>query len=53
MISVYELKFYFIVFYMISNEMMSNIYMISSRVMNRVLTKTYSISVITINGDTI
>ena len=51
MISAYELKFYFMDFYMISNEIMSNIYMLSSRMMNRVLIKINGISVITMNGD--
>ena len=53
MISTNELKFYFITFYMISNEMMSDFYMLSSRMMNRVLTKTYGTSVITMNGNAI
>ena len=53
MISAYELKFYFITFYMISNEIMSDLYMLSSRMMNRVLTKTNGTSVITMNGDAI
>ena len=53
MISAYELKFYFMTLYMISNEMMSDLYMLSSRMMNRVLTKTNGISVITMNGDAI
>ena len=51
MISAYELKFYFMAFYMISNEMMSDLYMLSSRMMNKVLTKTNSTSVIIMNGD--
>ena len=38
-------------FYMISNEMMSNLYMLSSRMMNRALIKTDGTSVITMNGD--
>ena len=53
MISSYKLKFYFMTFYMISNEMMSDLYMPSSRMMNRVLTKTNGTSVITMNGDAI
>ena len=53
MLSTYELKFYFIAFYMISNEMMSDLYMLSSRMMNKVLTKTNGTSVITMNGDAI
>ena len=53
MISAYELKFYFMTFYMISNEMMSDLYMLSSRMMNRVLTKTYNTSVIAMNGNAI
>ena len=53
MISVYELKFYFMTLYVISNEMMSDFYMLSSRMMNRVLTKTNGTSVITMNGDAI
>ena len=53
MLSAYELKFYFMTFYMISNEMMSDFYMLSSRMMNRVLTKTYSTSVIIMNEDAI
>ena len=51
MLSAYELKFYFMSFYMISNEMMSDFYMLSSKMMNRILAKTYSTSVITMNGD--
>ena len=51
MISTYEPKFYFMVFYMIPNEMMSNFYMLSPRMMNRVLTKTYGTSVVAMNGD--
>ena len=53
MINTYELKFYFMTFYMISNEMMSDLYMLSSRMMNRVLTKTNGTNVIIINGDSI
>ena len=53
MLSAYELKFYFMTFYMISNEIMSDFYMLSSIMMNRVLTKTNSTSVITMNGDAI
>ena len=53
MVSAYEPKFYFMIFYMIPNEMMPDFYMLSSRMMNRVLTKTYGTSVITMNGDTI
>ena len=53
MLSAYEPKLYFMVFYMIPNEMMSDFYMLSSRMMNRVLTKTNSTSVIIMNGDTI
>ena len=53
MLSAYEPKLYFMIFYMISNEMMSNFYMLSSRMMNRVLTKTYITSVITMNEDAI
>ena len=53
MISAYELKFYFMAFYMISNEMMSDFYILSSKMMNRVLTKTNGTSVITMNGDAI
>ena len=53
MLNAYELKLYFITFYMISNEMMSDLYMLSSRMMNRVLTKTNGTSVITLNGDAI
>ena len=53
MISAYELKFYFITFYMISNEMMSDLYMLSSKMMNWVLTNINSTSVVTMNGDSI
>ena len=53
MISTYELKFYFLTFYMISIEMMSNLYMLSSKMMNRIFTKTDGTSVITMNGDVI
>ena len=51
MLSAYEPKLYFIVFYMIPNEMMSNFYMLSPRMMNRVLAKTYGTSVVAMNGD--
>ena len=51
MLSAYEPKFYFMIFYMILDEMMSNFYMLSSRMMDRVLTKTYNTSVIAMNGD--
>ena len=51
MLSAYESKLYFIVFYMIPNEMMSNFYMLSPRMMNRVLVKTYGTSVVAMNGD--
>ena len=53
MINTYKLKFYFMAFYMISNEMMFDFYMLSSRMMNKVLTKTNGTSVITMNGDPI
>ena len=53
MISAYELKFYFMTFYMISNEMIYELYMLSSRMMNRIFTKTDGTSVITTNGDAI
>ena len=49
MLSAYEPKLYFIVFYMIPNEMMSNFYMLSHRMMNRVLAKTYGTSIVTMN----
>ena len=51
MLSAYEPKLYFMIFYMIPNEMMSNFYMLSPKMMNRVLTKTYGTSVVTMNGD--
>ena len=53
MISANELKFYFMTFYMISNEMMSDLYMLSFRMMNRVLTETNGTSIITMNGNSI
>ena len=53
MISAYELKFYFMTFYMISNEMMSDLYMLSSRMMNIIFTKTYGTSIIAMNGNAI
>ena len=53
MLNAYELKFYFMTLYMISNEMMSDFYMLSSRMMNRVFTKTNGNSVITMNEDAI
>ena len=53
MISAYELKLYFMAFYMISNEMMSDLYMLSSGMMNIIFTKTDGISVITMYGDAI
>ena len=53
MLSDYELKFYFMIFYIIPNEMMSDFYMLSPRMMNKVLTKTYGTSVITMNGNAI
>ena len=49
MLSAYEPKLYFMIFYMIPNEMMSNFYMLSPRMMNRVLAKTYGTSVIAMN----
>ena len=51
MLSAYEPKLYFMIFYMILNEMMSNFYMLGPRMMNRVLAKTYGTSVVAINGD--
>ena len=51
MLSAYEFKFYFMTFYMISNEMMSNFYMLSPKMMNRVLAKTYGTSVVAMNRD--
>ena len=51
MLSAYEPKLYFMVFYMIPNEMMSEFYMLSPIMMNRVLAKTNGTSVITMNGD--
>ena len=51
MFSADESKLYFTVFYMIPNEMMSNFYMLSPRMMNRVLAKTYGTSVVAMNGD--
>ena len=39
------------VFYMISNGMVSNFYMLGSKMMNWVLTKVDGTSVITMNGD--
>ena len=53
MISVYEFKFYFMAFYMISIEMMFDLYMLSFRMMNRILTKTNDTSVITMNENAI
>ena len=53
MVSTNELKFYFMTFYMISNEMISDLYMFSSKMMNRIFTKTDGTSVITMNGDSI
>ena len=53
MLSAYEPKFYFMIFYMIPNEMMSDFYMLNPRMMDRVLNKTYDNSVITMNGDPI
>ena len=53
MVSADEFKFYFLVFYMISNEMMSDLYMLSSRMMNWVLIETNDTNVVTINGDSI
>ena len=52
MLTAYEPKLYFMIFYMIPNEMMSNFYMLSPRMMNRVLAKTYGISVVAMNGNT-
>ena len=53
MVSADEFKFNFLIFYMISHEMMFDLYMLSSKMMNRVLTKTDGTSVITMNGDAI
>ena len=52
MLCAYEPEFYFMIFYMIPNEMMSDFYMLSLIMMNRVFAKTYGTSVITMNGDT-
>ena len=51
MLGAYEPKFYFMIFYMIPNEMMSDFYMLSPRMMNRVLAKTNGTSVVIMNGD--
>ena len=51
MLSTYEPKLYFMIFYMIPNEMMSDFYMLSPRMMNRILAKTNGTSVVTMNGD--
>ena len=53
MLSAYEPKFYFMIFYMIPDKMMSDFYMLSSRMMNRVLTKINGTNVITMNEDAI
>ena len=53
MLNAYEPKLYFIIFYMIPDEMMSDFYMLSLRMMDRVLTKTYDTNVIIMNGDAI
>ena len=53
MLSAYEPKFYFMILYKIPNEVMSDFYMLSSRMMNRVLIKNNGTSVITMNGDAI
>ena len=51
MLSADESKLYFMTFYMISNEIVSDFYMLSPRMMNRVLAKTYGTSVVAMNGD--
>ena len=51
MLSAYEPKLYIMVFYMIPDEMMLDFYMLSPKMMNRVLAKTYGTSVVTMNGD--
>ena len=53
MISADEFKFYFLNFYMISNKIVSDLYMVSSRMINWVLSKTDGTSVITMNEDAI
>ena len=53
MISAYEIKFYFMTFYMISNKMISDLYMLSFRMMNWIFTKTDGTNVITMNEDAI
>ena len=53
MLSAYEPKLYIIVFYMIPNKMISDLYMLSSKMMNRIFTKNNGTSVITMNGDAI
>ena len=53
MVSANEPKFYILIFYVISNKIVSNFYMLDSRMMNWVLTKVDGISVITMNGDLI
>ena len=49
MLSAYEPKLYFMIFYMIPNEMMSDFYILSPRMMNRVLAKTNDTSVVAMN----
>ena len=53
MLCAYEPKFYFMSLYMIPNKMMSDFYMLSHRMLDRILTKTYDTNVITMNGDAI
>ena len=49
MVSENETKFYILIFYMISNEMMPNFYMLCSRVMNKIFAKVNGTSIITMN----
>ena len=50
MLSAYKPKLYFMIFYMIPNEIMSNFYMLSPRMMNS-LAKTYGTNVVAMNGN--
>ena len=53
MVSANEPKFYSLIFYMISDEMMSNFYMLGSWMMHKVFAKVNGTSVVTMNGDPI
>ena len=53
MVNANEPKFYILIFYMISDEMMFNFYMFGSWMMHRIFAKVNDTSVVTMNRDPI